>query len=67
MNIETIHLNMTPREADSIAWLLMTSLGSVGMLDREREHATTAANDLFAQLGYDVQTDTHGKRIEVGA
>lgn len=64
MNTETIHLRMTPREADSVAWLLMTSLHSVSMLDRERKDATDAANTLFKLLGYGVKTDSQGNRVE---
>ena len=64
MNDETIVLRMTPQEADSVAYVLMTALGRVGMLDREQTDATNAANALFKQLGYGHHTDKHGQRIE---
>lgn len=64
MNTETINLNMTAQEADSLAFLLMTGLRVVTMLNREREDATVAANELFKQLGYGHGTDSYGGRVE---
>lgn len=63
-NPETIHLSLTPVEADSVAYVLMTSLRIVNMLDRERTDAASASNALFAQLGYGHGTDRHGARVE---
>lgn len=64
MNKETVILRMTPQEADSVAYVLMTALHVVSMLDRERTDAADAANILFRQLGYDHGTDTKGERVE---
>jgi hypothetical protein len=64
MNSETIVLRMTPQEADSVAYVLMSALKRVTMLDREREDATTAANTLFGQLAYGHGTTDHGERAE---
>ena len=63
-NTENFHLHMTVQEADSIAYLLMTSLRVVSMLDRERKDAHAAANALFKQLGYGHTTDAYGGRVE---
>ena len=63
-NQETIHLNLTPQEADSVAYVLMTSLHTVSMLERERKDATNAANELFKQLGYGHGTNDLGDREE---
>jgi len=63
-NQETIHLSLTDREADSVAYVLMTALKNVSMLDREREDATEAANALFKQLKYGHGCDSHGERKE---
>jgi hypothetical protein len=64
MNTQTVHLNMTPQGADSIAHVLMTSLHEVSMLDRERDDTVEAVNLLFDQLGYGYHTDEHGRRTE---
>jgi hypothetical protein len=64
VNTETVMLNMTPREADSVAFVLMSALKRITMLDRERRDTTDAANVLFSGLGYDVRTTDHGDRIE---
>lgn len=64
MNTETVTLRMTASEADSVAYVLMTSLRTVGMLDRERADAASAANVLFRQLGYRAGTTEHGSRLE---
>jgi hypothetical protein len=63
-NKETIHLSLTAQEGDSVAYLLMTALHTVNMLDRERVDATEAANALFKQLGYGHGCDSHGNRKE---
>jgi len=63
-NTETIRLNLTPQEADSIAYVLMSALGRVSMLDRERKDATEAANALFKQLKYGHGCDSRGERAE---
>jgi hypothetical protein len=63
-NQETIHLNLTDREADSVAYVLMAALNRVSMLDRERKDATEAANALFKQLKYGHGCDSHGERKE---
>jgi hypothetical protein len=63
-NKETIHLSLTAREGDSVAYVLMTALHTVSMLDRERTDATEAANALFKQLGYGHGCDSHGERKE---
>lgn len=65
MNTETIELKMTHREADSVAYVLMTALQKVGMLDRERTDVTEAANVLFRQLGYGLGTTEQGERLEL--
>jgi hypothetical protein len=65
-NTETVHLSMTPQEADSLAYVLMTSLHTVSMLDRERTDAANAANALFKQLGYGHGTNEQGERVEWG-
>ena len=65
MNSETIKLQMTHTEADSLAYVLMSALKRVTMLDREREDATLAANSLFTQLGYSHLTSSYGERIEI--
>ena len=63
-NTETIRLNLTPQEADSIAYVLMSALGRVSMLDRERKDATETANALFKQLKYGHGCDSRGERAE---
>jgi hypothetical protein len=63
-NQETIHLNLTEREADSLAYLIMTSLHTVRMLDRERTDAANCANELFKQLKYGHGTNERGERVE---
>jgi hypothetical protein len=63
-NQETIHLNLTDREADSVAYVLMAALNRVSMLDRERDDATEAANALFKQLKYGHGCDRYGERKE---
>jgi hypothetical protein len=63
-NKETIHLNLTDREADSVAYVLMSALRRVSMLDRERKDAAEAANALFKQLKYGHGCDEHGERKE---
>ena len=63
-NKETIHLSLTAQEGDSVAYVLMTALHTVSMLDRERADATEAANALFKQLGYGHGCDSHGERKE---
>ena len=63
-NKESIHLSLTPEEADSVAYVLMTSLHTVSMLDRERRNATEASNALFKQLKYGHGTDSQGNRVE---
>jgi hypothetical protein len=63
-NKETIHLSLTAQEADSVAYVLMSALKRVSMLDRERRDATEAANALFKQLGYSHGCDDHGERKE---
>jgi len=65
-NSETIHLSLTPREADSVAYVLMTTLHSpeVTMLSRERTDVTDTANALFKQLGYGHATNERGQRVE---
>ena len=65
MNIETVTLNMTPQEADSVAYVLMSGLRQVSMLSRERTDATAAATALFKILGYGHTTDDQGNRIEI--
>lgn len=65
MNSEPIVLRMNNREADSVAFVLMTALGMVSMLTREREDVTKAANLLFEQLGYKLSTTDHGQRLEL--
>jgi hypothetical protein len=64
VNTETVELHMTPQEADSVAYVLMTALAHISMLDREQTDAANAANALFKQLGYGHHTDKHGSRIE---
>jgi hypothetical protein len=56
---------MTELEADSVAYVLMTALHTVTMLDRERKDVANAANALFDQLGYGHKTDKTGARIEL--
>jgi hypothetical protein len=63
-NQETIHLSMTPQEADSLAYVLMTSLHTVSMLDRERTDAANIANETFKQLDYGHGTNEQGDRVE---
>jgi hypothetical protein len=63
-NTETVHLSMTPQEADSLAYVLMTSLHTVSMLDSERTDAANIANATFKQLGYGHGCDAHGERVE---
>lgn len=63
-NKETIHLNLTDREADSVVFVLMAALNRVSMLDRERTDVTEAANALFKQLGYGHGCDSYGNRKE---
>lgn len=63
-NKETIHLSMTAQEGDSIAFVLMTALHTVSMLDRERKDVTEAANALFKQLGYGHGCNSKGEREE---
>ena len=63
-NQETIHLSLTAREGDSVAFVLMTALHSVSMLDRERTDVTEAANALFKQLRYGHGCDSKGNRVE---
>ena len=63
-NQESIHLSLTPREADSLAYLLMTSLHTVSMLDRERTDAAAIANETFKQLAYGHGTNEQGERVE---
>ena len=63
-NKETIHLSLTPTEGDSVAYVLMTSLHTVSMLDRERLDVYETANALFKQLGYGHGCDTQGNRVE---
>jgi methyltransferase-like protein len=63
-NKETIHLSLTPQEADSLAYVLMTSLHAVTMLDRERTDAAAIANATFEQLGYEHGTNENGERVE---
>jgi predicted metal-binding protein len=55
---------MDPQTADSVAYVLMTALHHVSMLDRERTQATEVANALFKQLGYGHGCDSHGERKE---
>ncbi len=64
-NTETIHVRATPREADSVAYVLMSALKRVSMLDRERSDAYAYASELFRQLGYGHTTDDHGHRVEL--
>jgi hypothetical protein len=64
VNKETVVLNMTPGEADKVAYVLMAALHTTTMLDNERVTATDAANALFDQLGYGHHTDTYGNRVE---
>lgn len=63
-NKECIHLSLTDREGDSVAYVLMSALRRVSMLDRERTDAAEAANALFKQLGYGHGCDSHGERKE---
>lgn len=63
-NQETIHLNLTAQEGDSVAYVLMAALGRVTMLDRERKDVTEAANELFKQLKYGHGCDSKGERKE---
>jgi hypothetical protein len=63
-NTETIHLNLTAQEGDSVAYVLMTALHTVSMLNRERDNVTEAANALFKQLKYGHGCDSHGNRQE---
>lgn len=63
-NNENIHLNLTAQEGDSVAYVLMTALHTVSMLDRERKDVTEAANALFKQLGYGHGCSSMGERIE---
>lgn len=65
MNTETVTLNMTPQEADSVAYVLMSGLRLVSMLARERTDVTAAANTLFKILDYRHTTDDHGSRVEI--
>lgn len=64
MNTETVTLSMTPQEADSVAYVLMSALKRVSMLSRERTDATSAAKALFTRLDYSHTTDDHGNRVE---
>lgn len=64
MNKETVHLNMSPSEADKVAHVLMAALHKVSMLDSERITAHEAADKLFSQLGYGYTSDPFGNRIE---
>jgi len=63
-NKETIHLSLTSTEGDSVAYVLMTALHTVSMLDRERTDVFEAANALFKQLGYGHGTTMQGERAE---
>jgi hypothetical protein len=63
-NKETIHLSMRPQEADSLAYVLMSALRKVSMLDRERSDTVDIANELFEQLGYGHGTTMTGERVE---
>jgi hypothetical protein len=63
-NTEVIHLNLTDREADSVAYVLMAALHTTSMLDSERKDATESANALFKQLKYGHGCDSHGNRKE---
>ncbi len=63
-NTETIHLSLTAQEADSVAYVLMSALKRVSMLDRERDDATEVANALFKQLKYGHGCDSRGERAE---
>lgn len=63
-NQETIHLNLTPQEGDSVAYVLMAALHTTTMLPRERKDAAEAANALFKQLGYGHGCDEQGERKE---
>jgi hypothetical protein len=64
VNTETVTLSMTPAEADSVAYVLMSALRTTTMLDRERIDATKAADVLFTRLGYGHTADMHGNRVE---
>lgn len=64
MNGETVALRMTPQQADSVAYVLMTSLHTVSMLPRERTDAAAASNALFDLLGYGHHTNEKGERLE---
>jgi hypothetical protein len=63
-NTETIHLHLTPQEADSLAYVLMASLKTTSMLPRERRDAANSANALFDQLKYGHGTNEQGERVE---
>jgi hypothetical protein len=63
-NQESIHLSLTPNEADSLAYVLMTSLHTVNMLPRERTDAAAIANATFKQLKYGHGTNEQGERVE---
>jgi hypothetical protein len=65
MNSETIHLAMTPQQADSVAYVLMASLHQTNfMLARERTDAAAASNALFDLLDYGHHTNEKGERLE---
>jgi len=63
-NKETIHLGLTDREADSVAYVIMAALKTTSMLPREREDAAETANALFKQLKYGHGCDINGNRVE---
>jgi hypothetical protein len=57
-------LRMNAGEAHHLAYVLMSALGTVTMLNEREATTMIAANTLFAQLGYDVRTDKNGNRVE---